>query len=179
MEETLHSIWEATADNPPDAQLPEGDYTANVLVVGAGFTGLSCALQLAKRGASVIVVDAVRPGFGASGRNGGQVIPGLKYDPDILDQMYGEATTEFVGNTAKTTFDLIEEHNISCAAQRTGWIQASVKNSHIPTLQSRMRQWERRGAAVRMLDTASAQALSGSKRLVGGGLTSGPVSFIR
>ncbi len=43
MEETLHSIWEATADNPPDAQLPEGDYTANVLVVGAGFTGLSCA----------------------------------------------------------------------------------------------------------------------------------------
>ncbi len=74
----------------------------------------------------MIVVDAVRPGFGASGRNGGQVIPGLKYDPDILDQMYGEATTEFVGNTAKTTFDLIEEHNISCAAQRTGWIQASV-----------------------------------------------------
>lgn len=170
MEETLRSIWEATADNAPDSQLPEGDYAADVLVIGAGFTGLSCALQLAKRGASVIVADAVRPGFGASGRNGGQVIPGLKYDPDQLDKIYGEATTEFVGNTAKTAFDLIEEHNIACDVERTGWIQASVKNSHIPTLESRMRQWERRGAAVRMLDATAAQELSGSKRLVGGWL---------
>ena len=58
-----------------------GTFAREVLVVGAGYLGLSAALHLAEAGRDVVVLDAEAPGWGASGRNGGQVIPGLKYDP--------------------------------------------------------------------------------------------------
>ena len=58
-------------------------------LVGAGFTGLSAALHLAELGVSVVVLESGGPGFGASGRNGGQVLPGLKRDPDELVARYG------------------------------------------------------------------------------------------
>ncbi|NIY76795.1 FAD-binding oxidoreductase [Thalassospira sp. HF15] len=168
MKDDLTSLWEATASDAPETVSPKGEHVCDVMIIGGGFTGMSCALQLAKGGASVIVVDAVRPGFGASGRNGGQVIPGLKHDPDTLDQLYGEYTTEFVGKTAETTFDLIKQHGIDCDATPSGWIQGSVKRDHLGWLETRMREWQSRGADVRMLDTTEIQSLTGSERLVGG-----------
>lgn len=72
MQDDLTSVWEATANNAPETQKPEGEYVCDVLVIGGGFTGMSCALQLAKGGASVIVVDTIRPGFGASGAMAGR-----------------------------------------------------------------------------------------------------------
>ena len=69
------SLWSTTAE--PGIAFPSlmGDAQADVAVVGAGYTGLSAALHLAERGASVIVLETQKPGWGASGRNGGQVIP--------------------------------------------------------------------------------------------------------
>lgn len=61
-----------------------------VVVVGGGFTGLSTALHLAEKGARVAVLEAQEPGWGASGRNGGQVNPGLKHDPDLVERDFGE-----------------------------------------------------------------------------------------
>ncbi|MCC9624105.1 FAD-binding oxidoreductase [Thalassospira sp. MA62] len=168
MTNNFTSLWEATAGPVPETQKPDGDYTTDILVIGAGFTGMSCALQLAKGGASVIVVDTVRPGYGASGRNGGQVIPGLKHDPDALDRMFGEATTEFAGKTADTVFSLIDEHQIDCDATKTGWIQAAVKKDHLGWLEQRMSEWQRRGAPVEMLDQKAIRDLTGTERLVGG-----------
>jgi glycine/D-amino acid oxidase-like deaminating enzyme len=82
-----------------------------VAIVGAGYTGLSTALHLAEAGVSVCVLDAHAPGWGASGRNGGQVIPGLKYDPDQLRVMFGSAEADpliaAIGSAADTVFDLI------------------------------------------------------------------------
>ena len=70
----------------------------------AGLFGLSTALHLAERGIKAIVLEAKEPGFGGSGRNGGQVIPGLKLDPDELEKMYGPERgprlVDFVGRTA-------------------------------------------------------------------------------
>jgi glycine/D-amino acid oxidase-like deaminating enzyme len=184
MNDELTSLWEATANDAPKTEKPEGEYDCDVMIVGGGFTGMSCALQLAKGGASVIVLDAVRPGFGASGRNGGQVIPGLKHDPETIDRLYGAFSTEFAGNTAKTTFDLIAEHNIDCDATPSSWIQCTIKRDHLGLLETRMREWQSRGADVRMLDTAEVQAISGSKRLVGGWLDNRagqlhPLKYIR
>ncbi|KJE34497.1 FAD-dependent oxidoreductase [Thalassospira sp. HJ] len=184
MKDDLTSLWEATASDAPETAQPEGDHVCDVMIIGGGFTGMSCALQLAKGGASVILVDAVRPGFGASGRNGGQVIPGLKHDPDKIDKLYGEYSTEFAGKTAETTFNLIKEHDIDCDPTPSGWIQGSVKRDHLGWLETRMREWQSRGADVKMLDTAEVQAMTGSERLVGGWLDNRagqlhPLKYIR
>ncbi|WP_010112882.1 NAD(P)/FAD-dependent oxidoreductase, partial [Burkholderia oklahomensis] len=111
------SLWAATAppgvDTPPLAESARAD----VAIVGAGYTGLSSALHLAERGATVRVIDAHEPGWGASGRNGGQVIPGLKYDPDELLRRFGprdgEALIEMAGSAADIVFELIGKHAIT------------------------------------------------------------------
>lgn len=170
MTETVASIWAATANSAPETPALTGAHTADVAVIGAGYTGLTAALRLAEGGATVIAIDAAAPGFGASGRNGGQVIPGLKHDPDALDAVYGEATTEFAGRTADTVFALIEKYAIDCDPVRKGWIQATMKASHLSALESRASQWKSRGAAARMLDAAEMAARTGAKGFVGGWL---------
>jgi len=86
------SAWTVAAEPLPATGSLEGDRRADVAVVGAGYTGLSAALHLAERGADVVVMDAAEPGWGASGRNGGQVIPGLKDDPGELERKFGPET---------------------------------------------------------------------------------------
>ena len=78
------SLWAVTATPAPATPPLSGDINADVCIVGGGFAGLSTALHLAEQGAKVAMLEAHEPGWGGSGRNGGQVIPGLKYDPDAL-----------------------------------------------------------------------------------------------
>ena len=89
MEDEAPSYWRATAKpfEPPPAELPS---RTDVVVVGAGFTGVSAARVLAERGASVAVLDAQSLGWGASTRNGGMMIVGLKHGPEVLVKQYGE-----------------------------------------------------------------------------------------
>jgi glycine/D-amino acid oxidase-like deaminating enzyme len=163
------SLWGATAKvGAPDTLPLAGEVKADVAILGAGYTGLAAALALAENGARVVVIEAETPGFGASGRNGGQVIPGLKLDPDALDRTFGEATTAFVGAAADTTFGLIDRLGLDCGAARTGWIQGSIKRAHVPALAARAEQWRRRGAPVCALDGAEMASLTGSPRFVGG-----------
>lgn len=95
--------WYA-ATRTPFAPLPalQGDVRADVCVVGAGYTGLSAALHLAQAGLSVVVLEAQRVGFGASGRNGGQVGSGQRQDQDTLERMVGR-------DDARHLWDLAEE----------------------------------------------------------------------
>src|SRR5579862_7115799 len=83
------SLWAATA--PPAPSLPRltGSITTEVAVIGAGYTGLSTALHLATAGIEGVVIDRHEPGWGASGRNGGQVLPGLRYQRAELRQKFG------------------------------------------------------------------------------------------
>ena len=79
-----NAVWKLTA--PQDQSWPrlQDNVRVDVAIVGAGFCGLSAALHLAQSGASVALLEQHSPGWGASGRNGGQVIPGLKLDPNEL-----------------------------------------------------------------------------------------------
>ena len=165
----MTSVWEATASvAAPEAPPLAESVRADVAIVGAGYTGLAAALALAERGARAIVLEAHEPGFGASGRNGGQVIPGLKLDPDALDERFGEATTVFVGAAAEATFALIERLQIPCSARRSGWIQATVKHAHRGVVSARVEQWRRRGAPVEALDAAGVAKATGARGFAGG-----------
>ena len=84
------SWYAATADIPPERPALDGDTRADVAVIGAGYTGLSTALHAAQKGLDVIVIDAHRVGFGASGRNGGQVGTGWNKDQHWIEKRYGQ-----------------------------------------------------------------------------------------
>lgn len=86
------SYYAATAAIPPERSPLDGDLRADVAVIGAGYTGLSAALHAAQRGLDVVVIDAHRAGFGASGRNGGQVGSGWRQSQRWLEARFG--TTE-------------------------------------------------------------------------------------
>src|SRR5262245_62444898 len=110
------SLWAATAT--PAASYPRlaGDVAADCVIVGGGFTGLSTALHLANRGLKAVLIEANEPGWGASGRNGGQVIPGLKLDPAEMRAKFGEERGRrleaTVGGSDALVFDLFGESGI-------------------------------------------------------------------
>src|SRR5258706_15510733 len=116
------SLWAASARPAPETPPLAASRKADVAIVGAGYSGLAAALQLAEAGVSVIVLEAGEPGWGASGRNGGQVIPGLKPDPDEGVAMFGaeagERLVRVAGDAPETLFALIERHQIDCDAPR-------------------------------------------------------------
>ena len=84
------SWYAASCDLPPLRPALTGDITADVCVIGAGYTGLSAALHLARKGLDVVVLDAHRAGFGASGRNGGQVGSGYNASQQTLARKLGK-----------------------------------------------------------------------------------------
>ena len=166
------SVWTATAEAGPETPPLAGDRRADVAVIGAGFTGLSAALHLAERGADVVVLDAERPGWGASGRNGGQVIPGLKDDPDELERRFGPDTGrrmwQLAGGAADFVWELVARHKISCQAQPCGWISAAPSARAMETLRVRVEQWQRRGAPVELLGRRRVAELTGTTCYAGG-----------
>ena len=85
----MTNLYRETAEPAVPAPPLDGDTRSDVIVVGGGFTGLSAALDLAQQDAKVVVLEAEEPGWGASGRNGGQVNPGLKHDPDVVERDFG------------------------------------------------------------------------------------------
>jgi glycine/D-amino acid oxidase-like deaminating enzyme len=165
-----------------------GKLNVDVAIVGAGFTGLSAALHLSELGATVCVLEAGEPGWGASGRNGGQVIPGLKYDPGELERRYpgkvGEELIALVGSAPDVVFDLIHKHGIDCDATRAGWIQPAHTKAALQTVLQRAEQWHRRGVPVELLDAAETGRRLGTNQYVGAwqdprGGSIHPLSFSR
>ena len=162
------SLWRASSAEPVLATPAlQGEARADVAVIGGGFTGLSTALHLAERGTKVVLLEAVEVGFGASGRNGGQVIPGLKLDPEDLVATYGaelgERMAELAGGTADFVFDLVRKHGIRCDARQTGWMSAAHTDAALKLTHERARQWSARGADVAPLDAPGIADLLGSE----------------
>ena len=141
----VDSVWKLTAPAVGPYPRLEGKARAEVVVIGGGFCGLSAALHLAEAGRTVALLDSHEPGWGASGRNGGQVIPGLKLDPEQLVNRLGaeagEALANLAGGAPYLVFELIERYSIQCSPQRTGWIQLAAGPNGMRQLDERVRQW--------------------------------------
>lgn len=166
------SIWAATAPPAPAFPMLESSIDVDTVVIGAGFTGLSTALALRKAGVAVAVIEAAEPGWGASGRNNGQVIPTLtRVEPDDIEARWGETGVRFVAllrDCANVLFDTARKHAIAAEAEQTGWVQPVHTPGRIAISERRVRQWSRRGAPVELLDAAQARRMLGSEAWHGG-----------
>lgn len=127
------NYWLTTVQmpTPPPQPLPD---TADVAVIGAGFTGLSAALALAKRGAKVVVLESETIGWGASSRNGGMVLTGLKLGVNQLISTYGRDLTRRMYAASLGTVScverLVKDENIACDLARTGHLEVACKQAH-------------------------------------------------
>ncbi|WP_333834616.1 NAD(P)/FAD-dependent oxidoreductase [Rubrimonas sp.] len=166
------SLWAATAGGAPDRPALAGAAEADVVVIGAGFTGLSAALHLAEAGRRVVVLEAGGIGWGASGRNGGQVNPGLKADPAETEARHGPDLGRRMAAAAAAgadlVFDLIDRHGIACDARRCGWLRAAATARGLDALRETGRQQRARGGAVDDLDAEGMARMIGRRAYLGG-----------
>jgi len=129
-----HNYWLTTAEFPATDRSGKLDDVVDVAVIGAGFTGLSAACTLAKRGAKVAVLESHSIGWGASSRNGGMVLTGLKLGVNKLIAMYGRERTQRMYATSLATIDCVEQivrkEGIECDFSRSGHLEVACKQRH-------------------------------------------------
>lgn len=132
------SYYAATAVGLVDYPLLEGEVSVDVCVIGGGFTGLSAALHLAERGYKVALLEAERIGWGASGRNGGQLNTGQRKDQQSLERMVGKEHARQLWDLAQearaTQLDLIQRYEIACDHKKGG-LAAAYKAGDVGYLQ--------------------------------------------
>ena len=182
------SLWAATAAPAPETMPLQSDVKADVVVVGAGYCGLSTALHLAERGVRVVVLEARDIGFGGSGRNGGQVIPGMKFDPSELMAMFGrekgQRLVDFAAGTVDAVFKLIDKHKMDVLQVRRGWVQGAHTPAALKMAERRVRDWGAQGVGVQLLDRAETARLLGTDKYLGGWMDPRgggvqPLSYVR
>ena len=129
---TQNSYYAATANLSADYAKLEDNIEADVCVVGGGFAGLSAAIELADRGYSVVVLEAKQIGWGASGRNGGQIIAGLACEQSVIEKTLGFAAAKKVWDMTIEALDLVRERvirfDIECDLT-SGFLGVSVNAS--------------------------------------------------
>lgn len=167
------SLWYATAAPAPETAPLEGRVTADVCVIGGGYTGLSSALHLAERGASVVLLEAKEIGNGGSGRNAGHCTPTFHHFeiPEIrrmLGEPFASRLIERQTNGANLVFDIIRRYGIDCEAVQNGYVQAAHAPALLPKMAARCGYYASVGKATRMLDAEEVAALTGSPRFYGG-----------
>jgi len=167
------SLWYATAAPPPMTARLDGGITADVCVIGGGYTGLSSALHLAERGVDVVLLEAKEIGNGGSGRNAGHCTPTFHfYEIPTIRKLLGEPfATRLIArqtNAANLVFDLIRRYDIDCEGVQTGYVQAAHAPGVMPKMEARCGYYRSVGKPTRMLDRDEVAHLTGSPRYYGG-----------
>ncbi|WP_417627734.1 NAD(P)/FAD-dependent oxidoreductase [Pararhodobacter aggregans] len=162
-------LWAVTAPAAPALAPLSGDSTADIAIVGAGYTGLSAALTAAESGARVIVLEAEGIGAGGSGRNVGLVNAGLWIMPDEVEARLspGNPLPEMLANAPAAVWAMIERHQIACEARPVGTLHCAPDAIGLAALAERERQWQARQVAVRLLSPEETRARTGSDHFHG------------
>ncbi len=166
------SYYAATRNPAPERPPLQGDATCDVCVIGGGFAGVSAALHLAESGKKVILLEAEEIGFGASGRNGGQVVNGFSRGYDAFLKSCGKDTAEAILAMSFEGGDIIRQrigkYNISCD-YREGTFFAAFNKKQIAHLEREKELWERAGnTAIEMIGPEKVSAIVDTKLYIGG-----------
>ncbi len=166
------SYYAATANPAPERPALAGDAVADVCIIGAGFTGISAGLELAERGCSVIVLEAARVGWGASGRNGGQIVNGYSRELDVIGRRYGARAAEELGRMAleggQIIRDRVAKYAIDCALV-AGGVMTAFTARQMRGLEHARQVWAQHGhAGMQLVDRAGLAPIVASDRYVGG-----------
>jgi glycine/D-amino acid oxidase-like deaminating enzyme len=139
-----------------------------VAVIGGGYTGLSAALHLAERGIPAVLLEAREPGWGAAGRNGGQVNAGLKHEPDEVERdlgpVHGPRLVRFAGEAPEYLFKLIDRLHIKCEVRREGTVRTAYRPRELAALEDSVAQWARRGVQLELWDKSRVTDVTGTQR---------------
>lgn len=166
-------LWSLTAATPPETRALRGESRADVAIIGAGYTGLSTALHLARVGAKVIVLESHGIGYGGSGRNAGHCTPTFQhYSLAALRRQIGapwaERMIDLQTKAGTLVFDLIRACQIDCEAEKNGFLQIAHLPSKVAAMQRRSADYAELGCKVRVIDREETEVLTGSSRFYGG-----------
>ena len=172
MQQHVDSYY-AASRNRHDSYAPLNEaIEADVCIIGAGYTGLSTALFLLEQGFSVAVLEAAKVGFGASGRNGGQIVNSYSRDIDVIEKTVGARQAELLGEMAFEGGRIIRErvakYGIQCDL-KDGGVFAAITAKQLGHLESQQRLWERYGhTQLELMDARRIREVVGTDRYVGG-----------
>lgn len=184
----IDAVWELTAPPAPASNQLAEDINTEVLIIGAGFSGLSSALHLQDSSHDVVLIDAHSIAWGASGRNGGHVLPLIRKDPAaIIEQLgpeQGERLIRMVAESADLVFSMIERFEIECNAERKGWLQAIHSAQQLTVCENRLQQWQPYADDMALLEQNETSTLMGTDAymgalFVGSGGHINPLAFAR
>lgn len=138
------SYYAASANPAPERPELVGDQRIDVCIVGAGYSGLSTGLHLAEKGYKVAIIEGARVGWGASGRNGGQIVNGLNASLQTIKKRYGQDTATFVAGLVQEGGEIIRErvrtYDIRCDLKEKN-IFTGLTGAHMKELEERMNLW--------------------------------------
>jgi len=166
------SYYAASAKQAPKRTILKGEVETDVCVIGAGYTGLSTALFLLENGFRVTVLEAAKVGFGASGRNGGQIVNSYSRDIDVIESSVGRAQAKLLGDMAFEGGRIIRErvakYAIDCAL-KDGGVFAAISEKQMGHLESQKKLWERYGhQQLQLLDKHEIRNIVATDQYIGG-----------
>lgn len=170
--EHIDSFYTFSANQSPLREPLRFDLDADVCVIGGGFSGLSAALHLAEQGREVVLLEGARIGWGASGRNGGQIVNGLNASLATIKNRYGDETARFVGSVLQEGAGIIrqfvEKYEIDCDLKPRNLLVA-LNGRHMRELEAKQRLWREHGMDdYELLDAVDLQQHVNSARYQGG-----------
>ena len=167
------SYYAASAIPAPERPSLQGSIDTDVCIVGAGYSGLSTGLHLAEKGYKVTIVEGARVGWGASGRNGGQVVNGLNASLQTIESRYGPEVGTFVGKILQEGGEIIrqrvEKYNIDCDL-KPGNIFGALQPKHMLELEAKQVLWRKHGMDDHELLDKEAMRKHGGANADGGGM---------
>ncbi len=162
-------LWRQLSRESFSSAALSGEAHCDVAIIGGGIAGLATAIELRKRGKSVVVLEARTVGSGASGRANGQVIAALtRHGPEAIAKTLGEPFLKLLATAADRLFGLVDTYGISCDARRTGWLQPAHTLNRAKRVAGMAAQWASLGAPARALDRDAMARRIGSKAYFGG-----------